>query len=149
MASRVAVLAVVAWLQAGCYNYAPLRRSELVAAAYLAVMLTETGSEELAPYIGPNILVVRGRFLSVTDRGLVLSVAGVESRRGDVLEWKGETVMVPVEFVRSLEQRQSATGKTVLLAGAGLAGFFMAYEAFGAGSSGTTSGGSGGGPSPR
>jgi len=80
MASRVAVLAVVAWLQAGCYNYTPLRRSQLVPSTYLAIMLTETGSEELAPYIGPNILVVRGRFLSVTDRGLVLSVAG--SRAG-------------------------------------------------------------------
>src|SRR2546427_8280893 len=55
MASRIAVLAAVA-LQLGCYNYAPLRRSELVPATYLAVVLTETESEELAPYIGPNIL---------------------------------------------------------------------------------------------
>jgi len=148
MASRIAVLAAVA-LQVGCYNYAPLRRSELVPAAYLAVMLTETGSEEMAPYIGPNVLVVRGRFLSASDRGLLLSVAGVENRRGDIVEWKGENVMVPAEFVRSLEERQAAAGKTVLLAGAGLAGFFVAYAAFGPGASGTTPGGVGGGPSPR
>jgi hypothetical protein len=149
MVSRIAVLAAVASLQLGCYNYAPLRRSELVPATYLAVMLTETGSEELAPYIGPTVLIVRGRFLSASDRGLLLSVSGVENRRGDVLEWKGETVLVPAEFVRSLEERQAAAGKTVLLAGAGLAGFFVAYAAFGPGTSGATSGGVGGGPSPR
>ncbi len=149
MASRIAVLAAVALSQLGCYNYAPLRRSELVPATYLAIMLTESGSEELAPYIGPNVLVVRGRFLSATDRGLNLSVEGVENKRGDILEWKGETVMVPAEFVRSLEERHGAAGKTVLLAGAGLAGFFVAYAAFGPGASGTTPGGSGGGSSPR
>ena len=149
MASRIAVLAAVAFLQVGCYNYAPLRRSELVPATYLAVMLTETGSEELTPYIGPNVLVVRGRFLSASDRGLLLSVAGVENRRGDIVEWKGETVMVPAEFVRSLEERHGAAGKTALLAGAGLAGFFVAYAAFGPGASGTTPGGIGGGGSPR
>jgi len=149
MGSRIAVLAAVASLQVGCYNYAPLRRSELVPATYLAVMLTETGSEELAPYIGPNVLVVRGRFLSAGDRGLLLSVDGVENRRGDVVEWKGETVMVPAEFVRSLEERHGAAGKTVLLAGAGLAGFFVAYAAFGPGVNGATPGGAGGGGSPR
>ena len=148
-ALRIAVLAAVALLEADCYNYAPLRRSELVPATYLAVMLTESGSEELAPYIGPNVLIVRGRFQSANDRGLNLSVAGVENRRGDIVEWKGETVMVPAEFVRSLEERHGAAGKTVLLAGAGLAGFFVAYAAFGPGASGTAPGGGGGGGSPR
>jgi len=152
MASRIAVLAVlvaVAPLQSGCYNYRSLRRSELTPATYLAIMLTDAGSEELTPYIGPNVLVVRGRFLSASDRGFVLSVAAVESRRGDMLEWKGETVTVPGEFVRSMEERHGATGKTVLLAGAGLAGFFVAYAAFGPGVGGSTPGGAGGGGSPR
>ncbi len=148
MASRIAVLATVA-LQLGCYNYAPLRRSELVPATYLAVVLTETGSEELAPYIGPNILVLRGRFLSAGDRGFNLSVDGVENKRGDAIAWNGETVMVPASFVRSLEERHGAAGKTILLAGAGLAGFFVAYAAFGPGTSTTTSLGGGGSPSPR
>ena len=149
MSARVILLVALASLQTGCYNYAPLRRSRLVPSTYLAVTLTETGSEELARYIGPNVLVVRGRFLSATDRGLVLSVSAVESRRGDVLEWKGESVVVPGEFVRSLEERQTAAGKTVLLAGASLVGFFAAYAAFGPGASGTTPGGGGGPSIPR
>jgi len=147
--ARVVLLVVVAILQGGCYNYAPLRRSRLVPSVYLALTLTESGSEELMPTIGPNILVIRGRFLSASERGLSLSVQAVETRRGDVLEWKGETVEVPNEFVRDLEERQTATGKTVLLAGASLVGFFAAYAAFGPGSSSSTVGGQGPGPSPH
>jgi hypothetical protein len=146
--SFVWVVPAVAVL-AACYNYAPLRRSQLSPSTYVALTLTEAGSEELAPYIGPNVLVVRGRFLSATDRGLVVSVSAVENRRGDVLEWKGESVGVPGEFVRALEERHPATGKTVMLAGVSLAGFFVAYAAFGPGVGGATSGGSGPGPSPR
>jgi hypothetical protein len=149
MPTRVAWFVALAWLQSGCYNYLPLRRSHLVPATYVAVTLTDAGSEELTAYVGPNVYVVRGRFVGSTERGLALSVFEVETRRGAVLEWKGENVVVPGEFVRSLEERQSATGKTVLLAGVSLAGFFAAYAAFGPGVSGTTSSGAGSSPSPR
>ncbi len=149
MTSRIAALVALTSFLGGCYNYAPLRRSQLAPTTYLAITLTEAGSEELAPYLGPNVLTVRGHFLGTSERGFLMSVAAIENRRGDILEWNGETVMVPGEFVRSLEQRQPAAGKTVLLAGAGLAGFFVAYAAFGPGASGATSGAVGGGPSPR
>ena len=136
-------------LQVGCYNYLPLARSHLVPSTYLAVTLTESGSEELAPYLGPSVLVVRGRFLSTTERGLALSVAAVENRRGNSFEWKGESVVIPGEFVRSVEERRVARSKTVLLAGASVAGFLITYAAFGPGASGTDPTGSGAGPSPR
>ncbi len=133
----------------GCYNYAPLRRSGVAPASYLAVTLTESGSEELASYLGPNAYVVRGRYLSTTERGLAISVQSVESRRGDILRWAGETVVVPGEFVRALEQRQVSRSKMVLLAGAALAGLFVTYQAFGPASSGGLGGGGGPGPGPR
>ena len=147
--SRIAVLVAGTLLVTDCYNYTPLRRSALAPSTYVAVTLTDAGSEELAQYIGPNVLVVRGRFLSATDRGLVVSVAAVENRRGNIFEWKGESVVIPAEFVRAVEERHAANGKTVLLAGASLVGFFAAYAAFGAGASGATQGGVGGPPTPR
>src|SRR5690242_19502655 len=149
MRVRIAMFIAVAWLQSGCYNYLPLRRSGLEPATFVAVTLTDDGSEELAPYVGPNVYVVRGRVAGTTERGVTLSVFDVETRRGTLLEWKGENLVVPSEFVRSLEQRQSAAGKTVLLAGVSLAGFFAAYAAFGPGVGGATPPGSGTGPSPR
>jgi hypothetical protein len=147
MSSRIAVLAAITLLTTECYNYTPLRRSELTPSTYVAVTLTESGSEELAPYLGPNILVVRGRFLSATDRGLVVSVSAVENRLGNIFDWKRESVAIPGEFVREVEERHAANGKTALLAGASLFGFFAAYAAFGPGASGAAQGGAGATPS--
>jgi hypothetical protein len=146
MRSRAAIMVVVVSLQAGCYNYLPLRRSTLVPSAYLSITLTDAGSEELGPYLGPGVHVVRGRYLGATERGLSISVSSVEIARGQILEWKGETVVVPGEFVGRLEERQVAHGKAFLLAGASLLGMVVAYEAFGPGASGgsATSAGAGG-----
>jgi hypothetical protein len=149
MRLRAALPIVTGLLQVGCYNYLPLRRSSLVPSSYLAVTLTESGSEELARYLGPNALVVRGRYLAATDRGLALSVDAVESRRGDITRWAGETVVVPGEFVRAVEQRQVSPSKVVLLTGAAVAGFVVAYQAFGPASGGGPGGGGGSGPGPR
>jgi len=149
MRSRAALLLAAASLQAGCYNYLPLRRSSLEPSSYLAVTLTESGSEELARYLGPNALVVRGRYLAATDRGLALAVEAVESRRGDIARWAGETVVVPGEFVRGVEQRRVSRSKVVLLTGVAVAGFVVAYQAFGPAAGGGPSGGGGGGPGPR
>jgi hypothetical protein len=149
MRLRAALPIVTGLLQVGCYNYLPLRRSSLVPSSYLAVTLTESGSEELAPYLGPNALVVRGRYLAATDRGLALAVDAVESRRGDIARWAGETVVVPGEFVRAVEQRQVARSKVVLLTGVAVAGFVVAYQAFGPASGGGLGGGGGSGPGPR
>ena len=146
---HAAVLVAVTLLTTECYNYTPLRRSELTPSTYVAVTLTESGSEELAQYLGLNILVVRGRFLSATDRGLVVSVAAVENRQGNMFEWKGESVAIPGAFVRDVEARHPANGKTVLLTGASLVGFFAAYAAFGPGASGATQGGVAGRPTPH
>jgi len=142
-------LAAVVSAQLACYNYTPMRRSSLTPSTYLALTLTDDGSDELARYLGPGVLVVRGRFLSSTERGLAISVGAVELRRGDILEWKGETVVIPGEFVRSVEERQVAHGKTVLLAGASLFGMVVAYQAFGPGSAGGSGSGAGGGPMPH
>src|SRR5690242_10861185 len=84
MRSHAALLMLGVGLQLGCYNYLPLRRSGLTPSSYLAVTLTESGSEELARYLGPDALVVRGRYLAATDRGLALAVESVESRRGGI-----------------------------------------------------------------
>ena len=149
MAVRCVLVVAAGLLQVGCYNYLPLRRSSLVPSSYLAVTLTESGSEELAPYLGPNALVVRGRYLAATDRGLALAVDAVESRRGDIARWAGETVVVPGEFVRAVQQRQVSRSKVVLLTGAAVAGFVVAYQAFGPASGGGLGGGGGSGPGPR
>jgi len=42
---------------AGCYNYNPLTDPQPGAGSYVAVTLTDSGSQELARYLGPNVFV--------------------------------------------------------------------------------------------
>jgi len=115
-------------------------------------MVAQVEARELdavARYLGPDALVVRGRYLAPTERGIALSVEAVESRGGDISRWAGETVVVPGDFVRRVEQRRVSRSKVVLLAGVAMAGFVVTYQAFGPPSSGGLSGAGGSGPSPR
>ena len=78
---RTVRLLGAAALLAACYNYEPLRTAELVPSAFLAVTLSDGGSERLAQYVGPNVLVVRGRFrIEFRDKPW-----------GDVLNWLSDT----------------------------------------------------------
>jgi hypothetical protein len=133
----------------GCFNYVPVGRSQLVPSSYLAVRLTDPGSDLLTSYLGPDIRVVRGRYIGTDEAAFVLAVSSVESRRGDSHSWAGETVTVPSEFVWTMEERHPARAKTAFLALASIAGFVVTYMAFSPGASGTTPTGGGQGPSPH
>jgi hypothetical protein len=116
-----------------------LRRTELEPAMYVDVRLTQDGSDSLSQYLGPAIVSVRGIYQTKTEAGLKLSVWQVAGRQGEVLQWRGETVIVPEAYVGSIEQRKSARFKTALLSGVFLSGFFVAAHAFGSSSSGSGS----------
>ncbi len=106
----------------------------------VAVTLADAGTQELGRYLGLDAFIVRGRFVSADERGLVLSVVQVETKGGDWHPWAGETVTLPLAVVASLEARRLAKGRTVLLAGIGVASLAATTLAF------TLTGGGGGGP---
>ena len=141
---RIASLIVAAAVQGGCYYYSTLHAPGFTPSSHIAVTLTEAGSDELARYLGPDALVVRGRYLGPRERGLFLSVESVESRHGIITRWAGETVAVPGEFVREVEERHASASKMVLLTGAAVGALVVAFRAFG--ETGTGGAGPGGGP---
>jgi len=106
-------------LTAGCYNYHPLATTSPEPGSYVAATLTDQGSTDLARYLGPNVFVVRGRYIGDGEAGIQVSVSAVELKRGDDVSWAGETITLPPDAVASLEVRHLAKGRTLLLAGAG------------------------------
>jgi hypothetical protein len=119
---RMWLLTISLRLVAGCYDYHPLTAPSPDQGSYLAATLTETGSVELARYLGPDVFVVRGRYLGTGEAGVIVSVTAVELKRGSVESWAGETVVLPSEAVASLDVRRLAKGRTALLAGVGAGG---------------------------
>jgi len=126
---RPAIL-LTAWFTAACYNYAPLATPDPRPGTFLALTLTAAGADSLARYLGPNVFVVRGRYLSTDEGGLRVSVTSVEMREALEDSWPGETVRIPTGLIASLEQRQLAKGRSALLAGVGVAGVVAAVAGF-------------------
>jgi len=109
----------------------------------VAATLTDAGALELGPYLGVDAFIVRGRYVRADDQGLVLSVVQVETKGGDWHPWAGESVTLPTAHIASLEARQLAKGRTVLLAGVGVAGLTattLAFTLIGGGNGGSGSG---------
>ena len=121
---------LTACFTAACYNYAPLPTPDPRPGTSLALTLTAAGSDSLARYLGANVFVLRGRYLSTDEGGLRVSVTSVETREGLQDSWPGETVRIPTGFIASLEQRQLAKGRSALLAGVGVAGVVAAVAGF-------------------
>ncbi len=127
---RSTLLAAALCLTAGCYNYDPLTTPSPEPGTYLAVTLNDAGSDQLARALGPGIFVVRGRYLALSDRGLLLSVSSVETKRGISYPWEGETVTLPSDAVASLDVRRLAKSRSLLLAGIGAGGLVATTALF-------------------
>jgi hypothetical protein len=142
---RITLLIAAACLMGGCYNYTPLATPSPEVGTYVVVKLTDAGSLELAPYLGPNVFVVRGRYLRDVDQGVLVSVSSVELVRGDQLDWAGEQVTLPTKDIAGIQVRQLSKRRSALLVGVGITGLVATTAAF-ALAGGANSGSSVGGP---
>jgi hypothetical protein len=128
--SRWSIVVAVLGAGTGCYDYHPLTTSSPDPGSYVAATLTEAGSADLARSVGPEVFVVRGRYLGMGDAGLLVSVSSVELKRGTEVAWAGETIELPRAAVAAVDVRRLAKGRTVLLAGAGAGGLVFTTLAF-------------------
>ncbi len=132
---------------AGCYTYAPLTPPTLTPppGKDLRVQLTLTGGDSLARFVGPNVASIDGRLVLTNEDGLEIGVKQVTMHDGMEQYWKGETVMIPKQYIASIEGRKFSWPKTGLLAGVVVVSL-LALQASGAVSGVFGSGGSGGQP---
>jgi len=146
MAMRTLCLIGVLCLTAGCYNYNPLTTPSPEVGTYVAVTLTDPGSEKLARSVGPNAFILRGRYLGDSEQGMFLSVSSVETKQGIAQPWEGETVAVPADAVAMMDVRKLSKGRSILLAGLGAGGLVVTTVAFSLIGSGTAPNPGGGRP---
>jgi len=117
-----------------CYTYRPLSGPMPAAGDRVQIALTDAGSDALTSRIGPNIALVEGNVVKADSTSLTLAVREIENRRGQRDDWLGETVVVPNQYVRDIQQRRLSVGGTGLLGGAIAAGLVAATAAMGSGS---------------
>ncbi|PYO63630.1 MAG: hypothetical protein DMD70_03550 [Gemmatimonadetes bacterium] len=136
---RAAVF-IAACLTAGCYSYTPLTTTDPEPGTSLVTTLTDDGARELARYLGSDVFLVRGRCVGGDELGLRVSVAAVETKGGDLKLWGGEIVTIPAAAIASVEIRRFAKGRSLLLAGVGVAGVAATTLAFSLTGSGSAPG---------
>jgi len=82
-------LAVALFAVAGCYRYVPLSTPQPQSGTFIAAVLTDSGTAELAQYLGPNVASIGGRLVSSSPEELQISVNIVATRGGAENFWKG------------------------------------------------------------
>ena len=131
------LVAALAFLAAGCYNYAPIATPVPEPGTFVAATLTDSGSIALARYLGPLVTQVRGRYLGSNEQGLEIAVSSVLMGSSDERPWAGEHVTLPQSAVQSIQLRRFSKGKSVLLVGVGVTGVAATVAAFNLVGSGT------------
>jgi hypothetical protein len=135
-------LAAALLVVAGCYRYVPLATPQPQTGTYIAALLSDSGTAELADYLGPEVTSIDGRLVSSSAEELQISVSTVVARGGGESFWKGETVRVPRRLVSGIQERKLSGSRSGLVATIGLAAGVSLLRAFGAFSAGSGSGGS-------
>jgi len=141
------VLSLLTLCGSGCYYYRSVTTLTPPPGTYVAVALSDSGTEHFWRYLGPDVGTVRGRLLFADDTSYAVGVESVELRHGPALGWKGERVVLPRFFVVGVQDRHFSVGRSALAGGLSLVGLVASYGAFRALEAG--GGGGGGGGHPR
>jgi len=121
---------VTAILNTGCYYYRLVETPPPEPAPFVSIALTDSGTDQLWRYLGPEVGALRGRLLSTDGGSYAMSVYAVDLRNGTTLGWKGERVVVSRGLVSGLSERRFSLGRTTLASGLSAAGFMLTLKAF-------------------
>lgn len=144
MRNRRIFLVLVALLP-GCYRYIPEPAIEPVPGAEYRAYLTASGTEQMKPVLGQDVVYFGGRAVAVRDTIFEFAM-GSTVKRSDPRPtiWAGERIAVPRGALERIERREMDRRRTVRAAALFTAGTFVVGSIW-LGVSGKSSG-SGGGP---
>lgn len=99
----------------------------------MSVVLTDIGSTQLAPALGPASTGLEGAFVADSSGHYVVAVRQVQRRDRDPVSWRGEHVAVPHALVASVRERRLSRTRTTIAGLVAIAGAVLAGRAVGDG----------------
>ncbi len=124
-------------LLAGCYTTAPLP-TVTPASGEVVVDLTDRARVDLNGALGESPQRVMGRVLAVSDSSYTLAVGSVESLRGSVARWTGESVELRRSGIASVQARRLSRNRTMFAVLSAVGVFALAVATVSLLASGTT-----------
>ena len=136
-------------LMAACYQYEPVKQSELAAATPVSVELSARGMTNVSSKIGSNVVTVRGNVTDSSPSSLTIALLAVK-RRGEsaMSTWSGESITLATDDIDEVKTRRLSRGRTAL-ASAALAAASVGIVVGIAKATGEASGSTGGRPVPN
>lgn len=134
---------------AGCYVYQPVTSAVVPTDRSVRLTLTEAGTVNLAPELGPSVVAVAGKLVNVSPDAYVVGLTDTRRRNGLEVDWRGEQVTIPRSLIASLQQRQFSRGRTAAVTVGLIAALIAAQQAFLGDVSIFGGGNPGPGPGPR
>lgn len=113
----------------GCYEYRSADVSGVRTGETVHLVLNRSGSAALAPAIGPSATSLDGRVLRDDAGELMLAVTQIDRSVGPEEFMRNESIVVPTRSAESITVRRLDRPRTLLAAGALLAGVFLAHVA--------------------
>lgn len=103
-------------LDTACYSYVGVSIGAPPAGARVRVRLTDSGTTELARFLGPRVRSAEGAIASRRDDGaLMVAVEWVQLSDGVRQPWSGEgQVTFPAAYVTGVEQRTLDRRRTTI-----------------------------------
>jgi hypothetical protein len=134
-------------LLAACYTWQPVRQAGPASGERVNILLSDRGTAEMAPALGPGVSEVEGDVVAADSTDLRLAVRQVANTRGVPAGWLGEGVSIPRPYMARVSQRRFSAGGTALMSGLAAATLYGIYRLLGGpgifegGSAGSGSGG--------
>ncbi|HEY4733121.1 MAG TPA: hypothetical protein VIH53_01090 [Gemmatimonadaceae bacterium] len=146
---QVARILFLVPLVAGCYQYQPVTTASTPTGAPVRLTLTDAGSAQMAPALGPSVEEVGGKLLTDSADAYVVALSESRRRNGVEMDWRGEQVSISKSLVASIQLRQFSPTKTGFLTAGFIAALVVLERSFW-GPGGVFGGGPPGpGPTPK
>ena len=117
-------------LLAGCYTYADTAPAAVPVGTAVRVALSDSGSLQLAPLVGPRAAALEGRFAARTDTAFTVAVRQLTRFDGSDEGLRGERVRIPAAATTGLQRRSLSRGRTAGLTAGVVAVAALAIRAF-------------------
>jgi hypothetical protein len=118
-------VAASALVAGGCFAYRAAEPAAAQAGQIVRLTLTPAGSQELTRQVGPRVESLDGRVLAARDTALAVSVTQLTRARAGEEFWPGDSVVVPVRSVGSLQVRQLDRKRSALAVGGTVVAIFV------------------------
>ena len=117
-------------LLAGCYAYEPVQTTSPPVGQPVRLTLTEAGSVNLAPELGPSVEAVGGKLLGDSGNAYLVALSESRKRNGIEIDWRGEQVSISKSLVADIQHRQFSPTRTAILSAGMVTALVLLERAF-------------------